>query len=143
MILNNIYISHKLNCFNILEWFLSFMNELKNLNLLLYRKLMQWCFVSKLKCMIWNLFLIIYIKIFWIAPSKLEQMTNSIECEMFTFQVGYIPVWRIQNVLMRIRIPLFKLMRIRTRIQILFVVWTNFFFKPSIIVFKVSQNLSL
>ena len=33
MILINIYISHKLNCFNILEWFLSFMNELKNLNI--------------------------------------------------------------------------------------------------------------
>ena len=55
-------------------------------------------------------------------------------------------VWRIQNVLMRIRIriPLFKLMRIRIRlrIQILLLGGKIVFFKSSIIVFKVSQNLS-
>ena len=38
---------------------------------------------------------------------------------------SFNPVWRIHNVLMRIRIPLFKLMRIR--IQILFTRVRNFF----------------
>ena len=50
------------------------------------------------------------------------------------------PVWRIQNVLMRIRIPLFELMRIR--IQTFFSYGENFFSNLHFFFSIILQNLS-